>query len=74
MAKRDKEIRLSYDPRPEEYYRNRIKSLEEQLENAQTMCSLKDAYIHDLEKEKLRMSEYITHLKEAFIKEAIGNV
>lgn len=72
MAKHDKMI--SYTPGPDEYYRNRIKSLEKQLENAQTMCSLKDAYIHDLEKEKLRMSEYITHLKEAFIKEAIGNV
>ena len=74
MAKHDKEIRLSYNPRPEEYYRNRIKSLEDQLENAQVMCSMKDAYIHDLEKEKLHMSEYITHLKDAFIKEAVGNV
>lgn len=74
MAKHYKEIRLSYDPRPEEYYRNRIKSLEDQLENAQTMCSMKDAYIHDLEEQKIKHMDLIRRLKEAFIKEAVGNV
>ena len=63
--------RFAWEPASADYYRNRIKSLEEQLENAQEQCALKDAYIHDLEKEKIGHIEFIQHLKEKLLEEVL---
>ena len=63
--------KFSWEPESADYYRSRIKSLEDQLSNAQKMCELKASYINDLEKKNFELTQYVDHLKEKLLEEVL---
>lgn len=59
---------------PLDYYTGRIRSLQEQLENAQNRVALKDEYINKLEKALAETATKCAKLEKAYIAEAMRNV
>ncbi len=70
MGKHD---RFSWDT-ADNYFKNRVDSLQEQLENAQKQVALKDARIDRLEKAFAELTMDYARLQKAFIQEATRNV
>ena len=71
MGKHD---RFSWDGTGDGYFKNRVDSLQEQLENAQKQMALKDARIDRLEKALAELTMDYARLQKAFIQEATRNV
>ena len=65
---------ISWNNSPDDYYKGRIKSLQEQIENAQKMIESKNSYIDKLEKALADSTTKCAKLEKAFIKEAVSNV
>ena len=65
---------FSWDNSPEDYYKGRIKSLQEQLENAQKKVATQASDITKLEKALADSTTKCAKLEKAFIKEAMNNV
>lgn len=71
MGKHD---RFSWDGTGDGYFKNRVDSLQEQLENAQKQVALKDAYIDKLEKALAESADRCARLEKAIVKETLRNV
>lgn len=70
MGKHD---RFNWDT-ADNYFKNRVDSLQEQLENAHKQVALKDAYIDKLEKALAESADRCARLEKAIVKETLRNV
>lgn len=67
MGKHDK----TYEKEPIEWYINRIKSLEAQLENAQRKVAMQEHYIGTLEKDRIKTANRVASLERAVLRMAV---
>ena len=73
MNKHDK-VNFSWDNSPEDYYKKRIESLQEQLENANRIIEMNKSYIDKLEKALAELTTKCAKLEKAFVQEAMRTV
>ena len=71
MGKHD---RFSWDGTGDGYFKNRVDSLQEQLENAHKEIERCKRYIDKLEKALAESASRCANVEKAFIQEAIRNV
>ena len=70
MGKRDKTI-FNWEEPSTNYYETRIKSLTEQLQNAQNKCERLTSYVERLEAANAELNEKCKRLGDAFLDYAI---